>query len=127
MSRGLNAMRRRDDAATVQLKIRIKEPLRAAIEKDADARGVTMNAAVNDRLEQSFHEDARSRDLREALALALGAEVAAVTLAMGLAIRDVVRWATLPQRTGLLSNAFIFNQAMAAVSTVIENVTPVGD
>ena len=39
-----------------------------------------MNAAINDRLEQSFREDARWRDLREALALALGADVAAVTL-----------------------------------------------
>jgi hypothetical protein len=121
----------RDDAATVQLKIRIKEPLRAAIEGDAEARGMTMNAAVNDRLEQSFREGARSRsakgDLREALALALGADVAAVTLAVGLAMRDVIKWSRLPPETHLLSNAFIFAQAVAAISTVIESVKPDGD
>ena len=45
-------MRTRGDSATVQLKIRVKEPLRAAIEKYREGRGVTMNAAINDRLEQ---------------------------------------------------------------------------
>lgn len=124
---GVNVMPTRDDAATVQLKIRIKEPLRAAIEEDAEARGVTMNAAINDRLEQSFREDARSRDLREALALALGADVAAVTLAIGLAIRDVVKWPPLGPKTNLLSNAFIFDQAVAAILTVIDSVKPDGD
>jgi hypothetical protein len=94
----------------VQLKIRIKEPLRAAIEEDADTGGVTMNAAINDRLEQSFREDARSRKLREALALALGADVAAVTFAIGLPIRDVVKWPSPPPKTGLHSNASIVNE-----------------
>src|SRR5260370_17665223 len=61
---GVNVMPTRDDAATVQLKIRIKEPLRAAIEEDAEARGVTMNAAINDRLEQSFRAGRRSRNRR---------------------------------------------------------------
>jgi hypothetical protein len=117
----------RDDAATVQLKIRIKEPLRAAIEDDAEARRVTMNAVINDRLESSFRGDAQSRDLREAFALALGADVAAITLAMGLAIRDVVKWFHLPPKTDLLSNAFIFDQAMAAILRVIESVRPDGD
>jgi hypothetical protein len=124
---GSNAMRTRDDAATVQLKIRMKEPLRAAIEKDAEARGVTMNAGINDRLEQSFREDARWRDLREALALALGADVAALTLAIGLAVRDVERWASLRPKPGVLSNAFLFDQAVAAISTVIDTVRPDGD
>jgi hypothetical protein len=123
----MSAMPTRDDAATVQLKIRMKEPLRAAIEEDAEARGVTMNAAIIDRLEQSFREDARSRDLREALALALGADVAALTLAIGLAIRDVVNWASLPPDTNLFSDPFIFEQAAAALSTVVESVRPPGD
>jgi hypothetical protein len=123
----VSAMPTRDDAATIQLKIRIKEPLRASIEEDAEARGVTMNAVINDRLEQSFREDARSRDLREALALALGANVAAVTLAIGLAIRHVVKWAPLPPNTDLFSDPFIFEQAVAAISTVIESVRPPGD
>jgi hypothetical protein len=126
-SRGVNAMPTRDDAATVQVKIRIKEPLRAAIEADAEARGVTMNAAINDRLESSFREDARSRDLREAFALALGADVAGFTLAIGLATRDVVKWPPLGPKPSLLSDAFIFDQAVAAISTIIDSVRPAGD
>ena len=115
----------RDDAATVQLKIRIKEPLRAAIEDDAEARRVTMNAVINDRLEQSFREDGRARDLREALALAFGADVTAVMLAIGLAIRDVVNASPVPpDRKKLLSNAFLFDQSVAAIDTVIESVRP---
>jgi hypothetical protein len=116
----------RDEAATVQLKIRMKEPLRAALEDDATVRGLTMNAAIIDRLEQSFRNDARSRDLREALALALGAQVAAVTMAIGLAIRDVVTWAHIPN-TNLLSDAFLFGQAEAAVLRVTESLRPDGD
>jgi hypothetical protein len=117
----------RDDSATAQLKIRVKEPLRATIEQDAAARGVTMNVAINDRLEQAYREDAGSRDLRETLALALGADVAAVTLAIGLAVRDVVKWHNLPPKTGLLSNDFTFEQALAAISTVMDNMRPIGD
>jgi hypothetical protein len=117
----------RDEAATAQLKIRIKEPLRAAIENDAAARGVTMNAVINDRLEQSFRNNARSRDLRETLALALGAEVAAVTMAIGLAIRDVVTWARLRPNINLLSDAFLFEQAVTAILRVTDCLKPDGD
>jgi hypothetical protein len=52
-------MRAREEAQTAQLKIRIKEPLRAAIERDAARRGVTMNVAINDRLEKSFSDEDR--------------------------------------------------------------------
>ena len=118
-------MPQRDDATTVQLKIRIKEPLRAAIEDDAEARRVTMNAVINDRLEQSFREHGRARDLREALALAFGADVTAVMLAIGLAIRDVVNASPVPpDRKKLLSNALLFDQSVAAIDTVIESVRP---
>jgi hypothetical protein len=51
-------MRARDQADTVQLsKIRMKEPLRAALERDALARGVTMNAAIVERLDASFRDE----------------------------------------------------------------------
>jgi hypothetical protein len=120
----MNAMPTRDDAAAVQVKIRIKEPLRAAIEADAEARGVTMNAAINDRLERSFQEDARSRDLREAFALALGADVAGFTLAIGLAIRDVVKWPALGPKPSLFRNSFIFEQVVAAILTIIDILRP---
>src|SRR5215831_18447496 len=48
-------MRGRDNSATVQLsKIRIKEELRAKLERDAEERGYTLNAAIVNRLERSF-------------------------------------------------------------------------
>jgi hypothetical protein len=120
-------MPQRDDAATVQLKVRVREALRSAIEGDAEARGLTMNAAINGRLEQSFREELRSRDLRDAFALALGADVAGLTLAIGLAIRDVAKWPSFPLGVNPLSDAFLFNQAVAAILTVIDIVKPDGD
>lgn len=47
-------MAARQKTATVQLKVRMKEPLRAQLEKAAKARGVSINADVVDRLENSF-------------------------------------------------------------------------
>jgi len=47
--------RTRDNSATVQLsKLRMKEELRAKLERDAEERGCTLNAAIVDRLERSF-------------------------------------------------------------------------
>ena len=44
----------RKKSATVDLKVRMKEPLRAKIEAAAGARGVSLNAETVDRLERSF-------------------------------------------------------------------------
>ena len=53
----------RKPSATVQLKARMKEPLRARLEEDAKSRGISLNAALVDRLELSVHEDeARYRE-----------------------------------------------------------------
>ncbi|HEY3909476.1 MAG TPA: hypothetical protein VGM07_06255 [Stellaceae bacterium] len=55
-------MRTRDEAATVQLKLRIKEPLRATIEREADRRGLSMNAEAEDRIEQAYRDEQTRRD-----------------------------------------------------------------
>ena len=47
----------RDESAATQLKLRIREPLRAAIERDAERRGISMNAVISERLEQSFQAE----------------------------------------------------------------------
>ena len=53
----------RAKSATVDLKVRMKEPLRAKIEAAARARGVSLNAEAVDRLEWSFvEEDFRFED-----------------------------------------------------------------
>jgi hypothetical protein len=40
----------REDTATVDIKIRMKEPLRAEIEKSAKDKGISMNAEMINRL-----------------------------------------------------------------------------
>ena len=47
----------RKQSATVDLKVRMKEPLRAKIEKAAKRRGVSMNAEAVERLERSFDKE----------------------------------------------------------------------
>lgn len=50
-------MARRKKSATVQLAARMKEPLRARLERAAKARGVSMNAELNRRLEESLTKE----------------------------------------------------------------------
>jgi hypothetical protein len=45
---------RRKQSATVDLKVRMKEPLRATLERSAKKRAVSLNAEAVDRLERSF-------------------------------------------------------------------------
>ena len=48
----------RPRSATIQLKVRMKEPLRAKIEACAKTAGVSLNAELVSRLEKSFTEEA---------------------------------------------------------------------
>ncbi len=50
-------MNPRKESATVQLKVRLKEPLRARIEKAARKRKRPMNTEIVDRLEMCFSEE----------------------------------------------------------------------
>ena len=59
------AERARSD--TIQLKARMKEPLRAKLEAAAEARGVSLNAEMIHRLEQSFAEE-KTQSFVEAVA-----------------------------------------------------------
>ena len=71
-------MARRDEAQTVQVGLRVKEPLRALLEESATERGISMNAEIVRRLERTFEppehkidlEDLRSQLNHEALHLA---------------------------------------------------------
>lgn len=50
-------MAKRSRSDTVQLKARMKEPLRAKLEAAAEAKGISLNAEMVHRLEQSFLAD----------------------------------------------------------------------
>lgn len=47
-------MVKRSKAATIQLKVRMKEPMRAKIERAAEYRGISMSAEIVSRLEDTF-------------------------------------------------------------------------
>jgi Arc-like DNA binding domain len=55
-------MSERPQTAFAHLKVRMKEPLRAALEGAAKERGVSMNAEVVRRIEQSFRQDQQFGD-----------------------------------------------------------------
>ena len=50
-------MARRKETDLVQLGARVRMPLRAALESAARARGVSINAEINERLTKSFEAD----------------------------------------------------------------------
>lgn len=56
-------MPRRKDTDTVQVGLRVKESLRAALDQAAEKHGISMNAEIVLRLEQSFELDALKREL----------------------------------------------------------------
>jgi hypothetical protein len=56
-------MDERSESDTVQLKVRMKEPLRAALEEAARQRGVSLNSEVVRRLERSFEQEQRLEDV----------------------------------------------------------------
>ena len=50
-------MARREKSDTVQLKTRMKEPLRAKLEAAAEEKGISLNAEAVQRLERSFFDE----------------------------------------------------------------------
>lgn len=50
-------MVQRKKSATVDVGLRVKEPMRAALDRSAKKRGISLNAEIVDRLERSLHED----------------------------------------------------------------------
>jgi Arc-like DNA binding domain len=52
----------REESATVQLRVRMKEPLRAALEQEAARHGVSMNTEIVHRLSRSFYLEQHLRE-----------------------------------------------------------------
>lgn len=123
-------MARRKKSATVDLKVRMKEPLRASLATAAKRRGVSMNAEAVDRLEQSFHHQAL---LIEVLEAAFGKPLAATLLTLGRAMDHAGRHSafshtrTLESASGWFDNPVSYNQAAEAATTVLERLRPAGD
>ena len=125
-------MAKRDQRALVQLKVRMREPLRARVEEDAKRRGVSINAEIVDRLERSFD---RQGLLSEVLSLEFGKELAGVLMLLGAAMifadcfHRTSRETTLREPKGAWTwapDADAYDQAVQAAVTVLEAVRPEG-
>ena len=123
-------MAKRKKTATVQLKVRMKEPLRGQLEKAAKARGVSLNSEAVDRLDRSFHNQALVNEVLEAM---FGKPLAATLLTIGRAMDNPGRMRAFNE-TGTLegSSAWFdhpagFDQAVQAVTHLLERLRPSGD
>ena len=118
-------MARRKKSANVQLKVRVKEPLRARIEKAAKSRGVSMNAEMGDRLERSFEIEERFGgpklvELIETIASVMKTTGEHAGFMETHQFRDVAEpggWLTLP---------YAFHQASKAAKVILDNYAPPG-
>lgn len=115
-------MARRKKSATVQIKVRIKEELRARLEKAAKARGVSLNAEIGDRLENSFEYESRLggplvADILESVGAAMRSTGELCAFFATYQISKDGKW---------LANPYAFDQATNAAMTVIEAHRPPG-
>ena len=123
----------RDDTAIVDIKIRMKEPLRAQIEKAATDRGVSMNAEMVERLRASFADEKRRRGLFDALTLAYGPRTAGLALMIARAMHDAGTRAgftvthTLEGSANWIDDPRAFGQAAQAVAQLMKAAAPAGD
>jgi hypothetical protein len=117
---------KREPTDLVQLKVRMREPLRARLEKAAKLRGESLNAETVRRLEHSF--DIQDL-LTETLALTFGRHLAALLLEIGHAMDSTGKHAAFAA-TGTLdpwtANPYAFDQAVRACARVVERRRPRG-
>lgn len=128
--------RNRDDqmprapSDTVDLKVRMREPLRAALEKAASETGGSMNAEAVRRLEASFE---RSNLHREVLSLMYGSQLGGLLMMIGSTLHDVGPHAafssthTLEGSQRWLDDPYAFDQAVNAVNGILEALRPPGE
>lgn len=114
----------RQPSDNVQLKLRMKEPLRAAIERSAEERGVSMNADVIDRLERSFDRERMVEHLFG------GPEVFGIAQIIARAMHERLRDVGLRKRRALevptawLMDPYAYDQAVTAAYAVLERLRP---
>src|SRR5436305_1158648 len=117
----------REASATVDIKIRMKEPLRADIERAATGKGISMNAEMVERLSRSFEHE---RMLDQALEWAYGRKLFALLSLLGRVAVDTGPIAAF-QKTkehseaiNWLSNAYAFDQVTKAITFALGAFRP---
>ena len=128
-------MARRAQSETVQIGLRVKEPLRARLEEAARARGVSVNAEVVRRVEASFEQDRWIESVfgSEDVFRLMQAVAAAMNRAGGRAA-VLATIANLWRRTGQRIPAatwidfpYAYSQAVQAATRVLEALRPPGE
>jgi Arc-like DNA binding domain len=115
--------RRRKETETVQIGLRVKEPLRAALEDAARQRGVSMNAETVARLERSFEQDQRIADVFGSAELfglmrALAAIMTSAATAVATSEKEAHEWLADPWR---------YDLAVRAAVAALEALRPRGE
>jgi hypothetical protein len=119
----------RKKTATVDLKVRMREPLRARLEAAAKDRGVSMNSEAVGRLEESFRSESL---LPHILDLAYGPKTAGLLLLLGLCIKDTSAYVAVVQvgSTSAADNWVCdppaYDVGVEAIYRVLEVLRPVG-
>src|SRR5215470_2389190 len=116
------AKKPRQRTALVQLKIRMREPLRARLEHEASIRGDSINAEVVDRVEHTFQ---RQDLLGETLSLAFGERLAGLLIMLGIAMIDQGRRIT-ERRGDWTSNSVAYDAAAFAAMRLLDYGRPTG-
>jgi hypothetical protein len=116
------AKKPRERTALVQLKIRMREPLRARLEEAALKRGVSINAEVVHRVEYTFQ---RGDLLGEVLSLAFGERPAGLLIMLGIAMIDQGRRIT-DERGDWTSNSVAYDAAVFAAMRLLDYGRPDG-
>lgn len=116
-------MPKRKQTDTVDLKVRMKEPLRASLERAAKRRGVSMNAEAVNRLEQSFEIEDRFGGPRM---VELMESVARIMKQTG-EIAGHYESGKSAKRGQWLGMPYAFDQAISAANVALESFRPPGE
>jgi hypothetical protein len=119
---------KRPESDTVQLKVRMKEPLRAQLEKAAAKRGVSLNTEATDRLQQTF---LNQKVLQEALDLSFGTQISELLIIIGDVMRSTAQTVTFAARGDpsleiWSEDPLVFDKVVQAVEAVLNERRPTG-
>jgi hypothetical protein len=123
-------MGKRAKQATVDIGMRVKEPLRARIARTAKDRGVSMNAEMVDRLERSFSEERDRARLIEAIFG--GPEILGLMKLISAAMQEAGQAAgfesagSLEGAAGWMQNPYAYDQATKACLRILDTLKPPG-
>jgi hypothetical protein len=110
----------RAETATIQLKVRTKEPLRAALEQAAGQRGISLNSEIVRRLDRSFADDERfgGSEMLAVVNMLAGAFLRGLQL--GASAQQHPEWTTAQQ----LADPLCYRAAAYAVADALHLPTP---